>query len=84
MTVPIRFPSVKAYTLGLLSAIPIASEITAMEETARTRMIQKRSFLPCTSLSMMRVSRPRRGRLLCFLPCQLRIHSSADSRRSKA
>jgi hypothetical protein len=40
MTHPIRFASVEAYTLGFLSAIPIASEVAAMEETARTRMIQ--------------------------------------------
>ena len=40
-THPIRFASVEAYTLGFLSSIPIASEVTAMEETARTRMIQE-------------------------------------------
>jgi SAM-dependent methyltransferase len=38
---PIRFPSAEAYTLGFLSSIPIASEVTAMEETARTRMVQE-------------------------------------------
>ena len=38
---PIRFPSVEAYTLGFLSAISIASEVAAMEETARIRMIQE-------------------------------------------
>jgi ubiquinone/menaquinone biosynthesis C-methylase UbiE len=37
----IRFASVEAYTLGFLSATPIASEVAAMEETARTRMIQE-------------------------------------------
>jgi hypothetical protein len=40
-THPIRFASVEAYTLGFLSATPIASEVTAMAETARTRMIQE-------------------------------------------
>lgn len=40
-THPIRFASVEAYTVGFLSGIPIASEIAAMEETARTRMIQE-------------------------------------------
>ena len=39
-THPIRFASVEAYTLGFLFATPIASEVAAMEETARTRMIQ--------------------------------------------
>jgi ubiquinone/menaquinone biosynthesis C-methylase UbiE len=39
-THPIRFASVEAYTLGFLSATPIASEIAAMEEPVRTRMIQ--------------------------------------------
>jgi hypothetical protein len=39
-THPIRFASVEAYTLGFLSSIPIASEVAAMEETARARMIQ--------------------------------------------
>jgi hypothetical protein len=41
MTLPICFLSVEAYTLGFVSAIPIASDIGAMEETARTRMIQE-------------------------------------------
>jgi SAM-dependent methyltransferase len=40
MTLPIRFASVEAYTLSFLSLIPIAGEVAAMEETARTRMIQ--------------------------------------------
>jgi ubiquinone/menaquinone biosynthesis C-methylase UbiE len=40
-THPIRFASVEAYTLGFLSSIPIASEVAAMEETARTRMVQE-------------------------------------------
>jgi SAM-dependent methyltransferase len=38
---PIRFASVEAYTLGFLASIPIACEVAAMEETARTRMIQE-------------------------------------------
>ena len=37
----IRFPSVDAYTLGFLSATTIASEVAAMEEMARTRMVQE-------------------------------------------
>jgi ubiquinone/menaquinone biosynthesis C-methylase UbiE len=37
----LRFASVEAYTLGFLSATTIASEVAAMEETARTRMIQE-------------------------------------------
>jgi ubiquinone/menaquinone biosynthesis C-methylase UbiE len=41
MTLPIRFPSAEAYTLGFLSAIPIASEVAAMEAAARTRMVQE-------------------------------------------
>jgi hypothetical protein len=41
MTLPIRFPSTEAYTLGFLSAIPIASEVAAMEAAARTRMVQE-------------------------------------------
>jgi SAM-dependent methyltransferase len=41
MTLPIRFPSVEAYTLGFLSAIPIAGEVAAMKETVRARMIQE-------------------------------------------
>lgn len=40
-THPIRFESVEAYTLGFLSSIPIASEVAAMEETARARMLQE-------------------------------------------
>ncbi len=38
---PLRFASVEAYTLGFLSSIPLASQVAAMEETARTRMIQE-------------------------------------------
>ena len=41
MTLPLRFASVEAYTLGFLSSIPIASQVAAMEETARTSMIQE-------------------------------------------
>jgi len=37
----LRFASVEAYTRGFLSATPIASEVAAMEETARARMIQE-------------------------------------------
>jgi hypothetical protein len=38
---PLRFASVEAYTLGFLASIPLASQVAAMEETARTRMIQE-------------------------------------------
>jgi ubiquinone/menaquinone biosynthesis C-methylase UbiE len=38
---PLRFASAEAYTRGFLSATTVASEIAAMEETARTRMIQE-------------------------------------------
>ncbi len=37
----LRFASAEAYTQGFLCASPIASEIAAMEETARTRMMQE-------------------------------------------
>ena len=37
----LRFASVEAYTRGFLSASPIASEIAAMEEATRSRMIQE-------------------------------------------
>jgi hypothetical protein len=38
---PLRFTSVETYTLGFLASIPLASQVAAMEETARTRMIQE-------------------------------------------
>ena len=37
----LRFASAEAYVRGFLSASPIASEVAAMEETARTRMMQE-------------------------------------------
>lgn len=47
----IRFASAEAYTLGFLSSIPIASEVAAMKETARTRMIQEivAALHPCVT-----------------------------------
>jgi len=38
---PLRFASAEAYTLGFLSSTTIASEIAAMDEAKRTRMMQE-------------------------------------------
>jgi hypothetical protein len=37
----LRFASAEAYVRGFLAASPIAREIAAMDETARTRMMQE-------------------------------------------
>ena len=37
----LRFASAEAYTRGFLAASPIASEIAAMDEAKRTRMMQE-------------------------------------------
>jgi len=38
---PLRFASAEGYVQGFLSATTIASEIAAMDEAKRTRMIQE-------------------------------------------
>ena len=40
-TNPIRYPSLEAYVLGYLSATPIARDIAAMDDTARTALLQE-------------------------------------------
>jgi hypothetical protein len=39
-TVPMRLGAAQTEILGYLSALPIGSEVAAMEETARTAMLQ--------------------------------------------
>ena len=39
-TSPIRYPSLEEYVLGYLSATPIARDIAAMDDTARTALLQ--------------------------------------------